>query len=105
MTLLSLYYVYTSEERKFSDDEKLLAEYSGLWPKIKLIFNLFQSGNVSAQLDKTIKSSTKIYGKPVARAMMPLKLYVDLEVPCSLMYCTTNVLFSTQFVYHLIRIH
>ena len=62
------------------DDRQLQETYEGLFPKLRVIKDLFFNDEARDILYKTLRSTTRTFGRPVQMPTVPLKLYTDLQV-------------------------
>lgn len=63
------------------EDERLQQSYEGLWPKLRVIKDLFFAEDAREVLYATIKSTVRSFGRPIQLPMIPVKLYSDLQNP------------------------
>lgn len=66
---------------KEQEDAELQDNFDGVWPRIKLVKDLFFNENARDILFQTIESTTRIYGRPMPLPAMPVKMYTDLRNP------------------------
>lgn len=68
------------DDQKEKEDQQLQEAYDGLFPKLRIIKDLFFNDEARDILYKTLQATTRTFGRPVQMPTVPLKLYTDLQV-------------------------